>query len=126
MPALTFTLVPDAPPTWAPLERLAAICARRAGLPAIIPTDFMHMGCLCAPGRPDVQLYKHIDTRRYLALDALGHAYQVGRGPSPARADSPLGRQQLRFTCRLHRDITSALTGVLAGYATSRSAQTAG
>lgn len=35
----------------------------------------MWMGCRQSPGGVQIQLYKHIDTRRYLNLDTSGHAY---------------------------------------------------
>lgn len=38
--------------------------------------DFMIMGRLVRPGRPDIVLYKHRFTRRYLNIDPDGHTYR--------------------------------------------------
>lgn len=62
--------------------------------------DFMVMGKLHRRGRPDLILYKHCDTRRYLNLDAGGHAYRYL--PPPTGSES-LGQY------RQHRDLTAAI-----------------
>lgn len=47
--------------------------------------DFMIMAQIRRRERPDLHLYKHVYTRRYLNLDAAGHAY---RYVSPRSFDS--------------------------------------
>jgi len=77
-----FRLEVDAIQSWGPLERLARICMWRPCLPEVRAEDFMYMGMLTSPDRPAVHMYKHIGTRRYLCIDAHGHAYAtsgVGR-----------------------------------------------
>lgn len=64
-------------PDWAPLEQLARLCGERTGLPELDPHDFMYMGTLTADDGRVVQLYKHVNTRRYLNLDTAGHTYSV-------------------------------------------------
>jgi len=59
------------------LFTLARACSdAAAGLPPFDPFDFMYMGRLTAVDVPDVHMYKHRWTRRYLNIDALGHAYR--------------------------------------------------
>lgn len=48
--------------------------------------DFMCMGMLRRRRRPDLLLAKHVHTRRYLNLDAEGHAYRYL--PPPEDSDS--------------------------------------
>jgi hypothetical protein len=95
----------DAPPDWAPLERLAGLCRERSDLPAVDPDQFMYMGRAVRRGRPPVMLYKHIWTRRYLNLDHLGHAFAVTAAalPSIERFDD------MRVVCRPFSDLASAL-----------------
>ena len=50
-------------------------------------------------GRPDIFLYKHYFTRRYLNLDAAGHAYRY----HPPRSDRGSGQY------RRHRDLHAAI-----------------
>lgn len=38
--------------------------------------DFMIMAQIRRRERPDLHLYKHVYTRRYLNLDAAGHSYR--------------------------------------------------
>lgn len=38
--------------------------------------DFMIMARIVRHGRPDIQLYKHIHTRRYINVDPAGHTYR--------------------------------------------------
>lgn len=59
---------------WVPLERFCELAATR-GVTGLDADDFMWMGCRNSSGGVPVQLYKHVDTRRYLNLDATGHAY---------------------------------------------------
>jgi hypothetical protein len=57
-------------PVWTPLEQLAVSTAKRRDLPTIDPAEFMYMGHLRSrAGEPDLHLYKHYDTRRYLNID---------------------------------------------------------
>ena len=60
-------------PVWEPLERFVGIIGR--AVPALDCADFMWMGVV-QRGTVTLQLYKHIDTRRYLNLDHAGHAWQ--------------------------------------------------
>ena len=71
-------------PCWEPLERVAELTVVSPDLPVIDPGHFMYMARLQSPGQPDLNLYKHYYTRRYLNLDDAGHAY-VFAGESPAR-----------------------------------------
>jgi hypothetical protein len=98
----------DAPPDWAPLERLAELCTGRPDLPDVDPDQFMHMGRAVHRGRPPVMLYKHIFTRRHLNLDHMGHAFTVTAAapPSPERLDD------MRVVCRPFNDLASALAWV--------------
>lgn len=48
--------------------------------------DFMIMGKEVRRGRPDVYLYKHRYTRRYINLDQAGHAYRY-IGPKTLDSD---------------------------------------
>lgn len=79
---------PSAVPVWAPLETLARVCARRSALPPLCVSKFMYMGRLRANGRDDVHLYKHVDTRRYLNIDRLGHAYRYAGGDVRCRYEA--------------------------------------
>lgn len=38
--------------------------------------DFMIMARIVRSGRPDIQLYKHVYTRRYVNVDPAGHTYR--------------------------------------------------
>ena len=57
-------------PNWAPAERV---------VPGIL-TDLMHMGTT-ATAAGLIEQYKHIDTRRYLNLDAAGRAWRLVADP---------------------------------------------
>jgi hypothetical protein len=55
---------------WTPLHAVAAKTAKRCDVPTIEPAEFMYMGHLrSCDGEPDLHLYKHYDTRRYLNID---------------------------------------------------------
>jgi hypothetical protein len=57
-------------PVWTPLQDVAAKTTKRRDLPAIHPAEFMYMGHLRSrDGEPDLHLYKHYDSRRYLNID---------------------------------------------------------
>ncbi|MCB1001713.1 MAG: hypothetical protein KDB40_20650 [Acidimicrobiales bacterium] len=59
---------------WLPLERFAELSSHSTA--ELDADDFMWMGAAeFADGRV-VHSYKHIDTRRYLHLDAGGHSYR--------------------------------------------------
>lgn len=68
------------------------------------PHDFMIMCRMLRQGRPDLTLYKHSDTRRYLNLDDDGHAYRY----YPPRIDKAGHDGQYRR----HRDLRAAITGL--------------
>jgi hypothetical protein len=71
-------------PDWRSLEAFARL------FPQIDPRDFMFMGTTHNDTAP-VYAYKHSDTRRYLHLDAAGHAYRhTGRVNSPTNPLTPL------------------------------------
>lgn len=57
-------------PDWRPLEQVASRTAKRRDVPTIDPGDFMYMGHLrSVDGEPDLHLYKHYKSRRYLNID---------------------------------------------------------
>jgi len=60
---------------WHPLEKVADLLSER-GDNRIDPGDFMYMGATGADTGVAVRMFKHCDTRRYLNLDANGHAYR--------------------------------------------------
>jgi hypothetical protein len=73
----TYDFDHDSSPDWGPLERIAALCATRSELSLLDADDFMYMARLVPLDvGPELHLYKHIHTRRYLNLDAGGHAYR--------------------------------------------------
>ena len=58
-------------PNWAPLLAIANKTAARASIPTIAVDDFMWMCEMeSVDGGAPLHLYKHIDTRRYLNVDA--------------------------------------------------------
>jgi hypothetical protein len=59
---------------WLPLERFVAVAVSH-GI-HIDADDFMWMGRCTLASDAIVHLYKHVDTRRYLNLDAAGHTYR--------------------------------------------------
>jgi hypothetical protein len=78
-------------PNWVPLEQIVEL-AGAAGF-EVLADEFMAMGEVQLPDEATVYLYKHRDTRRYLNVDAPGHAYrfddgryEAWRSPSPAVA----------------------------------------
>jgi hypothetical protein len=78
----------DRPIDWKPLERFCELAASR-GVTGFDADDFMWMGWRDSPAGVPVQLYKHIDTRRYLNLDASGHAYVWRSGDDNYHLTSP-------------------------------------
>ena len=67
----------------------------------------MFMGIASSAGKTlDVYLYKHLDTRRYLNLDAAGHAYAYLGPVSPAVDTTTGGR------CRRFRSLRDAINHV--------------
>lgn len=64
-------------PDWRPLEQLQRLCAQRSEFPVVDLAGFIYCGQLVGAAGPPVALYKHGRTRRYLCLDACGHAYVV-------------------------------------------------
>jgi hypothetical protein len=80
-------------PVWAPLQRVCALSAGHPHLPRVDAHEFMYMGRLITSGRGAIHLYKHVDTRRYLSLDEMGHSYRVVKTEgcaSKVRADTSL------------------------------------
>ncbi len=64
-------------PSWlAPLEAVTRAVAGNPRFRFFDPSDFMIMNQWLRRGRPTLVLYKHWYTRRYLNLDAAGHAYR--------------------------------------------------
>lgn len=87
-----------------PLLKVQRALAAPGGMPSdrfFDPHDFMIMERLVRRPRPDLWLYKHIHTRRYINLDADGHAYRYFPPRSP---DSTREGQYRR-----HRDLRSAV-----------------
>lgn len=72
-------------PVWLPLEQVARLSRLSARIPAFHPGEFMYVARVFNARKGlDIHLYKHRDTRRYLNLDAAGHAYEY-RGIVPGR-----------------------------------------
>lgn len=69
-----YTLEVPRSPAWAPLEQLARVCDSDPALPSFEARDLMCMARLVAVGRPTIHLYKHVESRQYLCIDAQGHA----------------------------------------------------
>jgi hypothetical protein len=93
-----------AAPDWLPLEQLARIAQDNPRLPYLDPDDFMYMGRAVHPTRPPILHYKHTLTRRYLCLDAGGHAY----APTPTPATDAESYTAIR-------DVRAAAARVLGG-----------
>ncbi len=82
---------------WQPLEAVARVARSSAHLPPFHEGEFMFMGAVSnAYKRLDVYLYKHVDTRRYLNLDVVGHAYAY-LGPVSPAVDTTTGGRYRRF-----------------------------
>lgn len=87
---------------WAPLEQVARLTRASESLVSIAACEFMFMTRVDRRRpRPSIHLYKHIFTRRYLNLDAAGHAYRY-IAPRDIMSDYP-GRYVP------HRSLTAAL-----------------
>lgn len=88
-------------PSWLePLEIVAATIASNHRYRLFDLGDFMIMGRVVRSQRPDITLYKHHYTRRYLNLDHTGRPYRY----IPPRRDS---RGSGRYV--VHRDLRHAL-----------------
>ena len=86
---------------WAPLEAVARVVAGEPHYRFFDLADFMLMGKLRRrKPRPDLLIYKHRFTRRYLHLDEAGHAYRYVAPRDLSRAHG----RHLR-----HRDLGAAL-----------------
>jgi hypothetical protein len=77
----TLAFPPDGGPVasewWAPLEAVARAIAHEHYYRFFDLSDFMLMAKVVRRNsRPDIFLYKHYYTRRYLNLDEAGHAYR--------------------------------------------------
>lgn len=88
-------LVRDGDPVWGPLEAVARIARTTPTLPSFHEGEFMYMAAVRgARQRVTVHLYKHVDTREYLNLDDVGHAYAYRYRPSDALDGLAGGRYQ--------------------------------
>ena len=83
-----------------PIHMVEAAIAGQAFAKYFRVDDFMCMGMLHRHRRPNLILNKHYFTRRYLNLDATGHAYRYL--PPPPRSTSS-GQY------RPHKDLVSAI-----------------
>jgi hypothetical protein len=89
---------------WQPLEAVARVARSSAHLPSFHEGEFMFMGSVSnARRRLDIHLYKHVDTRRYLNLDATGNAYAY-LGPVSPEIDTTTGGRY-----RLYRSLRDAM-----------------
>jgi len=66
------------------------------------PRDFLHRGKVLRSGRPDIFLFQHFYTRRYINLDASGHAYRY----LPPKRDA---RPEYLGQYRPHSDLRHAV-----------------
>jgi hypothetical protein len=73
---VTYLIDLDAVPDWRPLRALAALIRASSGRPSFDPGEFMYGGAVRSPAGLVIHLYKHVETRRYLSIDASGHAYR--------------------------------------------------
>lgn len=64
------------------------------------PDDFMLMGRVLRSPRPDITLYKHRYTRRYLNLDASGQPYHYLGSPLESFRSGQYRRQDLDVALR--------------------------
>lgn len=96
-------------PDWAPLEALSALARSSPDLPSFHPGEFMWM-CSVENKRKRlvIHLYKHIDTRYYINLDAAGHAYEFRYDPE-LDDDDRRGDSQFSGRYRLHRSVDEAI-----------------
>ncbi|MCU1371430.1 MAG: hypothetical protein JWO77_2624 [Ilumatobacteraceae bacterium] len=64
------------------------------------PDDFLVMGRVLRGPQPDITLYKHRYTRRYLNLDAAGLAYRYAGPPLESFRSGEYRRQDLTAALR--------------------------
>ena len=57
---------------FAPLEALAVEVAKDPTLPAVRPDHFLYAACIQRKGFPDLRVYRHVGSRRYLNVDDRG------------------------------------------------------
>lgn len=119
----------DGPTIWEPLDLVVRLCRQRPELPQPRAEHFMYMGRLeAARIGHTVHLYKHLDTRRYLCLDAAGHAFRLNASPPGERHSGAWELVARRrhpdpmSGCRPVRDLASALRTVLPPSAETTSA----
>ena len=87
-------------PWFEPLHLVAAAIAGNRLYRFFDCDDFMIMGRVVRTKRPDITLFKHRYTRRYLNLDATGRPYRY----IPPRADADGSGRYV-----VHRDLRIAL-----------------
>ncbi len=64
-------------PEWfAPLEQLSLLVATDVGLPQINPDHFLYTARIQRNGRPDIHVYRHVGTRRFLNVDDAGDVWR--------------------------------------------------
>ncbi len=95
-------------PDWGPIQRLADRLRTEDGESVIEPAHFMYMVRIHAKGQPDIHLYKHIDTRRYINLDDDGNAYIY----VPGRRDVERVESGFMGRYRLLPDIDTAIANL--------------
>lgn len=87
-----------------PLDAVSRVLRHGDGVPSdefFDCHDFMVMARVCRSSLPNIVLYKHCYTRRYINLDAVGHAYRYV-APKSITSDRP-GQY------RAHRDLRGAV-----------------
>jgi hypothetical protein len=78
---------PPDPSWWAPLDALATDPAILADHPFLAREDFGLVGRVVRKGRPDITVYEHRWTHRFLNLDQHGTAYRFAP-PRPGSASN--------------------------------------
>lgn len=96
-------------PVWDPLERLAHVVWQRPDVPQFHPGEFCSMGAIRNKRLGlRIHLYKHLDTRGYLNLDDVGHAYAY----QPRDDDDFLSRPEFGGWYRRYRSPLDAIGGL--------------
>ena len=63
-------------PHWSPLRDLAELVDASGSDPLLDPADFDYCGSVERPGLPRIHRYRHVVTRRSLAIDETLHAWR--------------------------------------------------